>query len=292
MIEAFNDNHLDLFIQFWDEYILSWFHKHDAYKTGDVFLDSMTMLLSDLMPEPYLGNPNKGCCSIAILNFNPGYNGDIEEYNLIESIVREQDGMKYSKVALKFPYIQDQGNLSDENQIYQKFKGAKWWKNKRFWLDHLVRASQKDIVENLLPFALELCPWHSKNWDSKRFVNTLENLKFKDFVDNNVITPYIGAISNSLCGFGVCVGKSFGQVLPIFGFEDITSSFPNKELIQKEGIKLIGSKQRYYRIYKHQEQETIVLNTWHVGGNHTPSPEFWHEEKVIIQYIVNELIQK
>ena len=292
MIEAFNDNHLDLFIQFWDEYILSWFHKHDAYKTGDVFLDSMTMLLSDLMPEPYLGNPHKGCCSIAILNFNPGYNGDAEEYNLIESIVREQDGMKYSKVALKFPYIQDHGNLSDEYQIYQKFKGTKWWQNKRFWLNHLVCASQKNNDKKLLPFALELCPWHSKNWDSKRFVRTLENTKYKDFVDNNVITPYIGAISNSLCGFGVCVGKSFGQVLPIFGFENITSSFPNKELIQNEGIKLIGSKQRYYRIYMHQEQGTIVLNTWHEGGNHTPRHDFWGKEEVIIQYIVNELIQK
>ena len=286
------DKNMECFKQFWDEYISSWFCNPNIYKKGDVFLDGLSMLLSDLMPEPYLGNPNKGCCSIAILNFNPGYNGDTKEYNKIKSIFSGQDGKKYSDVALRFPYIQDQEGLSEECQKFQNFKGTKWWKNRCTWLDHLVCASHINNNENLLPFALELCPWHSKNWYSKRFIEALENKELKDFVDKHVIKPYIGAISNSLCGFGVCVKKSFGQLLSIFDFEDITSSFPNKKLIQNEGIKLIKSKQRYYRIYKHKEQGTIVLNTWHEGGNHTPSIDFWPKERDIIQYIVNELIQK
>lgn len=286
------DKNLECFKQFWDDFISSWFCNHEKYKTGDVYLDKMNIFLPNLMPEPYLGNPNRGYCSIAILNLNPGYNGDTDEYNQIKSIFSGQDGMKYSDVALRFPYIQNQEGLSEECQKFQNFKGTKWWKIRYTWLNHLVCASHINKDESLLPFALELCPWHSKNWDSKRFIEALENKELKDFVDKHVITPYIGAISNSLCGFGVCVGKSFGQLLSIFDFEDITSSFPNKKLIQNEGIKLIKSKQRYYRIYKHKEQGTIVLNTWHEGGNHTPSIDFWPKERDIIQYIVNELIQK
>ena len=286
------DKNLECFKQFWDEYISSWFCNPNIYKKGDVFLDGLSMLLSDLMPEPYLGNPNKGCCSIAILNFNPGYNGDAEEYNQIETIVRNQDGMKYSEVALRFPYIQDQKSLSEDCQMYQIFKGIKWWKNRRIWLDHLVCASHINNDENLLPFALELCPWHSKNWDSNRFIKSLENEELKEFVDEHVIKPYIGAISNSLCGFGVCVGKSFDKVLMSFNFEDVTTGYSKERIKSGKGLKLVESKQRYYRIYKHQEQGAIVLNTWHEGGNRTPSIEFWPKERDIIQHIVKELIRK
>ena len=77
-----------------------------------------------------------------------------------------------------------------------------------------------------------------------------------------------------------------------FNFEDVTTGYSKERIESGKGLKLVESKQRYYRIYKHQEQGAIVLNTWHEGGNRTPSIEFWPKERDIIQHIVNELIRK
>lgn len=284
-----NDKYIDWYIQFWDEFISSWFCNHEKYKTGDVYLDKMNIFLPNLMPEPYLGNPNKGYCSIALLNFNPGYNGNDVEYSQIEDVVKKHEN-KYSKVALLFPYKE---NIIEEDLlIFKSFKGTRWWKSRLSWVDQLINDTGKSNDNSLLPFALELCPWHSKNWDSKRFVKELDNVKFKDYVNNFVIQPYIKAISDSLCRFGVCVGKSFDKVLVSFNFEDVTTGYSKDRIESGKGLKLVEGKQRYYRIYKHKEQGTIVLNTWHEGGNHTPSIDFWPKERDIIQYIVNELIQK
>lgn len=270
------------YIEYWDLKVNDWFQNTD--KT-DIYLMNLSGFQMDGMPEPYLGNPLK--CSIAILNFNPGQiNKDPEQsrmYELYMNLVKEN---RYSSIATFFPYLQTRDFLNENGLSgFEKYDGSKWWQNRNSWVEHLITTTGKDNKEKLTPFALELCPWHSLKWDSKRFISSLADYQFKNYINKYVIGIYEKAISNSLCGFGVCVGKSFGRILEQFGYSDETCKY--YFCSSDDGIQLYPEKERYYKVYR--KGETTVLNTWHQGGNRTPSMDFWDKETELINKMEHEV---
>ena len=63
------------FIEYWDEVIRQWAKGDGSVKSVPEservwFENTKTNLISEYMPEPYGGNPDK--CSAVVINYNPG----------------------------------------------------------------------------------------------------------------------------------------------------------------------------------------------------------------------------
>lgn len=272
----------DKFIKNWDSQIKEWFLK--VNKT-DVYIKYLSGFQTTEMLEPYWGTPK---CSIAILNLNPGFDRNRtheqeEMFNAIMDLIKEKG---YSPIALQFPYYQHNKELEKNGLgMFIGYNGTKWWQSRRPWIEHIIKATDKNVGDRL-PFALELCPWHSINWNSKQFIDSLKEQEFKNHIEANVISIFEEAIFNSKCKIGICIGKSFGKILETYGYFNITNTYyPHSN---DDGIQLIPSVKRYYRIYK--KGETIILNTWHKGGNRIPNVKFWDREEKLIANVIKSII--
>ena len=267
---------LEEYVQHWDNKINKWF-----LSPNEVVTDKDDFQY-EYMPEPYIGNPYNP--SSVILNFNPGI-GVCHSWMALKdvqgSLIHKVANSTYSKVFMDFPYLRN--GKSIELLHWDNSPGRKWWKERYKWIDHIVNKTCGNNC-GLMPFALELCPWHSAKWNSNKFIIKLENDdEFKQSVETNVISVFEEAIRKSHCPFGICIGKKFDDVLSIYGYDDVTKEY--YQGTDKDGYKLIPNINRYYRIFR--KDDIIVLNTWHQGGNRTPSMAFGENEIELIKKIVN-----
>lgn len=194
------------------------------------------------MPEPYWGNPCE--CSIVIINYNPGGGTDMNPHTykftngaphptsfppntLIEFVNRNC----YSQLALDFPLWN-----SDAPNWIRSYGGYGWWQQKKKWIGHLVKDSvntdiNTDInTEEVRPFAIELCGWHSKKWSQDVFKNIDPELQCS--IKKHFILPLLKAIENSKTNIAVCIGAQFSlENLRLFindGIEDKTKDIFDK----------------------------------------------------------------
>lgn len=271
---------LEEYVQHWDNKINKWF-----LSPNEVVTDKDDFQY-EYMPEPYIGNPYNP--SSVILNFNPGI-GVCHSWMALKdvqgSLIHKVANSTYSKVFMDFPYLRDGESI--ELLHWDNSPGRKWWKERYKWIDHIVN---KTCGNNggLMPFALELCPWHSAKWNSNKFIIKLENDdEFKQSVETNVISVFEEAIRKSHCPFGISIGKKFDDVLSIYGYDDVTKEY--YQGTDKDGYKLIPNINRYYRIFR--KDDINVLNIWHQGGNRIPSIKFWEKESNIVEEIKNKYNQ-
>ena len=174
---------LEEYVQHWDNKINKWF-----LSPNEVVTDKDDFQY-EYMPEPYIGNPYNP--SSVILNFNPGI-GVCHSWMALKdvqgSLIHKVANSTYSKVFMDFPYLRDGESI--ELLHWDNSPGRKWWKERYKWIDHIVN---KTCGNNggLMPFALELCPWHSAKWNSNKFIIKLENDdEFKQSVETNVISVF------------------------------------------------------------------------------------------------------
>lgn len=223
-------------------------------------------------PEPYLGDPYN--CSIVMLNLNPGFGGECGDKPLHWKdgiLVTDKICQDYYSYAKEFSYIKNNDN---------RHEGAKkWWKPRKVWLDNFVEKTT-NIKTTLAPFAIELCPWHSKSWKDLKYK---EDEYLKNYILTYVITPAIIAAKNAQIKFPICIGKSFEIILPLLGFE--IKKYWNQDSGLKNWPTSKGRKmQRTYQLFKNNKNE-YILNIWAPGSNKTPSQSFSDVEKFIISKI-------
>lgn len=266
---------LQEYVQHWDNEINKWFSSpREVVREKEGFQ-------YDYMPEPYIGNPYDS--SFVMLNFNPGI-GVCHNWMALKdvqgSLIHKVANSNYSKVFMDFPYLRN--GKSIELLHWDNSPGREWWEERHKWIDHIVNVACWHC-DGLMPFALELCPWHSANWNSYKFIKKLkDDIKFKQSIENIVINVFEEAIRKSHCPFGICIGKKFDDVLSIYGYGDVTKEY--YQVTDKDGYKLIPNINRYYRIFR--KDDINVLNTWHQGGNRTPSMDFWEKETELIKKIL------
>lgn len=244
-------------------------------------------LFPELMPEPYIGDPYN--CSVVIMNYNPGaFNHQIDTEDGLKkyhsdpvhhSRLSDPESMVYHYVHNYRERVAAGGYLGrGVDPMYDTSglsKGGKDWWNKRLdWFKDLVPQSCK------LPFAFELCGWHSHEWKNLKFTpDLLAELK-------GLLAPAIEeAIKNSDLGIGLCVGAQWSwAVLPAFGYKDVTSEVMGLK-DYKRGWKPLGGTRSY--CIMRNDNGTYILNTWKSGfGNmDVPKPEFRPVEKDIIEKI-------
>ena len=185
------------------------------------------------MPEPYWGDPTD--CSIVLLDYNPAGGPRVNRHTTIscksctgceslsdkdkdvipsmtfikyvdEKIKEGEQG--YSSIALTGPVFKAKKGLDwfwDEDNGYE---GYGWWQQKCGWLDHLVEVTcGKEGNEEKLPFAMELCGWHSQKWNND--MSWIDNGQCRTIINNRSILPLFAAMRDSSCKMAVCIGAEF-----------------------------------------------------------------------------------
>lgn len=280
---------MEKYLEHWDNIFTEWIAAGTIPQSESYWEPQVEKigLLGELMPEPYLGDPYN--CSVVILNYNPGafnYNTKSEE-GLKKYLA---DPVHYSRLSdptsMAYHYAQNYRKRATAggylgrcvDPMYENSSltqaGKCWWCKRMDWSRELISES------NRLPFAIELCGWHSHEWKNIKYTpEILAKLK-------ELLAPAIEeAIKNSDLGIGVCVGAQWSwKVLPAFGYKDVTAEVMGMK-DYKRGWKPLGGTRSYCIL--RNDNDIYILNTWKSGfGNmNVPKPEFRPIEKKIIEKI-------
>lgn len=275
------------FLDYWDKVFIHWVQNGNVPPCESHWLQQAIRLYPELMPEPYIGDPYN--CSAVIMNYNPG----APYYNLSTPkgcAAYKNDPVHHSRLSdptsMVYHYA---GNYRQRvaaggylgrcvNPMYNTSgltkAGKCWWCKRLDWIKELIPTSNK------LPFAIELCGWHSNTWGGVKYTPVLLAIL------KNLLAPAIEeAINTSDLGIGLCVGAQWSwTVLPAFGYKDITGAvmgLPN----YKRGWKPLGGTRSYCIL--RNGNGTYIINTWKSGfGNmDVPKPNFQPIEKDIIKKI-------
>ena len=199
------------FYNYWDDFVKNWYNSEASPK--DPLTQSLASsfnlknpsLRFDIreLPEPYYGRGDTEKCKCVIVHLNPGASCDGEDLkifggngNLIRSF-KEECCKEYSRYAEKWSCLRASYEDCDA-----KVPGHDWWHEDnrvrfidRFW-------GVKDLAE---VFALEACPYHSKNWTSG--LNQIA-----EHIIDKVITP-AALVANRNKNCAVFVGNEFNGLI-------------------------------------------------------------------------------
>lgn len=210
------------------------------------------------IPEPYFGNPED--CSAVIINLNPGASGDDTRNGYYTALAHLLSTSKFSDFAKSFPCLE------------KDHPGYRFWSQKNTWIQRLCGKGN----EHLRPFAMELCPYHSKKWNG-------------NFIDDNVrahiqkwvLEPAFAAVKHSRLPFALAIGKNcFDELTKRFGFA-VEAKWESRNPIFGWPQNEKGYINRYFAML--QNGTTKVLCTWCLGGtNSAPAESFSEVEQIIL----------
>ncbi len=278
---------MEEYLKYWDEVLDYWVKKGEVHPSEAYWFDQKIGLYPQLMPEPYMGNPNES--SLVIMNYNPG----AAKYDLETETGREayqKDAVHHSRLDDSESMCHDYARNYREKMVTEGYvardvnpnyhtskltKGGKDWWNKRLdWFKELVPESKK------APFAIELCGWHSNEWTAVKYTRELLGK-----LNNNLANVIEEAIQASELGIGLCVGAQWGTtILPAFGYKDVTAEIMGLSDYHNSWKPI--DEARGYRILRN-DKGVYIINTWKSGFRNmdVPKPEFRPIEKEIIQRI-------
>lgn len=263
----------------WDKFISDWLQSPNETFKMDIWSSyngkENYELLWEYLPQPYLGDPEN--CSVVTLNLNPGPvnlnpepESNYRKYpngKLIEQLKQSENYFEYAK---SFP------------QIHIDIASKKFW-NKQFkWVDSILEINEIKN-EDRLPFAMEICPWHSKNWAN----NELEELH--SHIDNAVFDVVDKVVMNAQVKIVLSVGKSYYDFFEKNGFIKKLELTPDnhRELntIPWPENKHKEKSKRFFSVWKREKSDTIYFNTYSFGSN-TPPSDKWNEiQKFILKSV-------
>lgn len=268
------------FINYWDYAISDWL----SYTIDPEQAAYGSLLNPDYLPEPYWGDPDN--CSFVIVNYNPGGGNNLDPHTYrtcansccsIPSLIKYVKNQGYSKAALDFPLLQSSAALINKGwNWFLNYGGYIWWQRKRDWIKHLASVAKVPTIDDgLMPFALELCPWHSPKWPGPSLLIKDPLIKV---IRQRVINVMHYAICRSKGKFAVCIGKDFTDILPQFRFIPCSKA-----------IRPISEVDRFYQLFRHKVTDLPVLVTWANGSNRHPSSKFYAFEGTMISNIQNHI---
>lgn len=249
----------------WNSFFEDWYNSPQNAFDNNIWSKShkgkgKTELDPFSLPQPYLGNPKN--CSVITLNLNPGPTSDLRIYQkglLVQQFKKSENYFEYAK---EFP------------QMKLKEYPSKFW-NKQFkWIENLTDNNSN----SKLPFAIEICPWHSKKWKSLKGISD----ELNSYIQENVFEVINVAIKFSSMKIVLSVGKTYYDLFGTdsLGFEKIIEITPENysSLIEfKWPLNKKGElSKRFFSIWKHKETEILYLNSYSYGSNTPPSKE-WNE---------------
>lgn len=238
-----------------DTFLEAWLNNPATMANSSPFFQNSTSFLWSqykYMPEPFLGNPYD--CSAVILNLNPG-NAE-QDYHCSHSRAQAIVKKGYSQFAKDFSiFPQNAGG-------YIWWFGRKGNSGRNKWISRFTGSDKK-------PFAIDLCPWHSKSWGKINFTAAV----IKE-INDKVLTPAFAAVKNSQLKFVIAIGKSYIDVLKSLGFVDVKTYDKNSQLTSwPVGVN------RTYTLLRRDDQ--YILCTHAPGSNKVPGPRFQQFENYL-----------
>ena len=176
-------------------------------------------------------------------------------------MINEIKKNKYSSFALSFPLYRD---LRPTELWFTDSIGREWWqKQKEIWIEDLLKHEESDK----LPFAMELCAWHSVNWkgiDNRTFTKHQNLIKEQTSYFKN-------AIIQSDLHFGICFGKRFKNELL-------------DKLVALNELSLHKSASSNHAVYTfdHFEDKYYIIDFW---DDRNPRNRYPHQAQEIIDII-------
>ena len=193
-----------------DQFICDWYKDPEGCALDSIYLKASNNKKSFLykqrcfMPEPFLGNP-EGCLAV-MLNLNPA--DPMEKFCYKESYARQIISEGYSKRAKEFSIFEEGDG------------GSKWWGQRIYWLNRI--SGNRD--ENLKPFVVEICPWHSKKWGRLDY----EKGELVETIKSNTLEPAFSAVHNAkISNCVIAIGKDYCEVLSELGFKEEVRFMPS-----------------------------------------------------------------
>ena len=212
------------YYKFWDEFVGAWFssmksQKNIAEQIAMQFGNASCINLDEL-PEPYYGKPHEDVDAVFI-NLNPGMStgNDLKSTKCFSKLTAPYtEGWlikEFAKTKRYREYANEcsclDPNLRDHNP---EVCGVKWWQDlapkpiggRMSWVRRIY--GKKDMCPSKV-FALELCPFHSKQWE----FDFTGDKNLKDFIYEHVIEPAVTATIENELPFAIAVGASVRDIL-------------------------------------------------------------------------------
>lgn len=322
----------DKFIKHWNNFIEAWKKapydvvKNDVYfsKYGENreksplyqgTINNQTFDFYKYCPEPYLGNP-ENCCAV-ILNLNPGFGVSGEEkshpdYKLQHWDYVKSNSTRYSERALKFdPYLSGEYINSGRKNITKKSKnipgGVFWWYG---YYNNSWHEGRVGYVNGLyktwfgqqpdkLPFALEICPWHSHNFNLSHIFLSQARRKTEQndliqAIKRYVLEPALEATAGTnVLPFVICIGQAITELSELLGLDEVKECRWNEK--EHDGCDWPSNNnrsiRRTYQLYRYNcnGKWRYLLNTYAPGSNRPPRKDAFQNkvEPHIIDKIKN-----
>ncbi|MDD3049970.1 MAG: hypothetical protein PHR06_02380 [Candidatus Cloacimonetes bacterium] len=253
------------YINHWNDFMVKWIEDPEEVFKNDLLsikhsgqID--TQLKCNYLPQPYLGDPSN--CSAVTLNLNPG--------KLIESrmhpngyFIKELKNSKdYFEYAKDFPQLK---------------KNSTFWKNQINWINRLV---EHENGEKNLPFAIEICHWHSIRWKNFKLDNEL-----LDYFEKMVFGVIVNVIETSRLKTVLSIGSQYAKLYEKLGFKrllEISHKNCSEFSLDYPLNKINKPSNRTYSLWQ-SRTGTKYLNTYTVS-NKPPSKEWLEIDKYIIDF--------
>ena len=204
-------------------------------------------------------------CSAVFLTLNPGDTMSNGEQMLPEGkFIKDGAVSCYNEWAKKWVYLNDHSNT--------------FWENRKKWVDRHVNC------ENVLPFGIELIPYHSKTYAPGGLLKE----DITEYIDSNILSIAEQIICNSILKLIICMGKDYGDIFEMLGYEkllivnkDNYKSFNISWPLKKEG----QPKSREYIVWRSKRGFYYLQIKSGAGFAIPPSKDFKDAEEDIFRLI-------
>ncbi len=297
------------FYRYWNQMLEDW--QNDPEKTfrTNVFLSKVNNVsknhlyrkvingkifdLYKYRPEPYLGKPDD-CCAV-ILNLNPGFGVSpyltessqadykLQHYDAKDKI--EYDAKEFVPY-LNGKFVQTPSEIAKDNPAIPN--GVFWWYGtykksagrctggRIDYIHHMYELYFEKLPKNL-PFALEICPWRSYDFNLNYIfpggVPEDPNDDLIRVINDYVLAPALNAtMRDGVLPFVLCIGSAITKLKDVLGLIEVKEwnqdcndpDWPKK--INKDNQ--VENVVRSYKLF--QKEGKYLLNIFAPGSNKPP----------------------
>ena len=293
-------NNIEDYLEYWNDFFVKWRKKPEAtFKNDNIWSDKnrrgkvwktkegkekSTLLEYDVFPQPYLGDIKNH--SVITLNLNPSRSKKNKENILFEE--------------MHLPKFNAAKNYYEYGKGFPTYD-IEFWQKQADWIDRIFENldKEKPSKKEIKPFAIEICPWGSKSFQSLKLDKPII-----DYLDQHVFDVIEKATDNSKLKIVFSVGKAYYDIFKDHNFDKIEEftkhqnsepyvlSIKSNDSDFEKNIKEVWPKtkdkngncryvNRSFSFWR--KNNVIYFNTWGPGSNNPPAKDFSKVEKILIK---------
>ena len=286
------------YLEHWDKFFKEWkkgeSHQkkllendkiwNDNKRKGKVWrtkegVEESTELEYDVLPQPYLGNIENH--SVITLNLNPSRSK------------KNDENIEFEKNYL--PKFKESENYYEYAESFPTYDTHSFWRDQKNWIDRIFKnlGKEKPSLKDIKPFAIEICPWGSKSFQTLKIKKDDPLIKY---MDQHVFDVIEKVIEHSKLKVVLSVGKAYYNI-----FVNKKTDFELKEEISYQKNKPQGMDwpqtkdkdsgkdrdvKRTFSIWK--KENIYYINTYASGSNNPPGEHFNEIQNELIKKYINK----